>query len=51
MAKLDDDKDRELSVDELELVSAGRSSCSLVMYNYSGKPVARYHLEHAWPSK
>ena len=24
---------------------------SLVMYNYDGKPVARYHLENAWPSK
>jgi phage tail-like protein len=28
-----------------------RKSCSLVMYNVEGKPVARYHLEHAWPSK
>jgi phage tail-like protein len=26
-------------------------SCSLVMYNFDGTPVARYHLEHAWPSK
>jgi phage tail-like protein len=24
---------------------------SLVMYNADGQPVARYHLEHAWPSK
>jgi phage tail-like protein len=21
------------------------------MYNTDGKPVARYHLEHAWPAK
>ena len=21
------------------------------MYNVDGKPVARYHLEHAWPAK
>jgi phage tail-like protein len=21
------------------------------MYNYDGQPVARYHLENAWPSK
>ena len=28
-----------------------RKSASLVMYNVDGKPVARYHLEHAWPSK
>jgi phage tail-like protein len=32
-------------------IVAARKSCSLVMYNYDGKPVARYHLEHAWPSK
>jgi phage tail-like protein len=24
---------------------------SLVMYRTDGKPVARYHLENAWPSK
>jgi len=30
---------------------AARRSCSLVMYAADGKPVARYHLEHAWPSK
>jgi phage tail-like protein len=30
---------------------AARKSCSLVMYNTDGKAVARYHLEHAWPSK
>lgn len=31
--------------------AAARKSCSLVMYNVDGKPVARYHLEAAWPSK
>jgi phage tail-like protein len=28
-----------------------RKSCSLVMYNTDGTPVARYHLEQAWPAK
>jgi len=28
-----------------------RKSASLVMYNFDGQPVARYYLEHAWPSK
>lgn len=28
-----------------------RKSCSLVMYDAAGKPVSRYHLENAWPSK
>jgi|SRR3954469_16797287 phage tail-like protein len=32
-------------------IVAARKSCSLVMYNYDGAPVARYHLEQAWPSK
>jgi phage tail-like protein len=32
-------------------VAAARKSCSLTMYNVDGKPVARYWLEHAWPSK
>lgn len=32
-------------------MAAARKSASLVMYNYEGKPVARYHLENAWPSK
>jgi phage tail-like protein len=32
-------------------IVAARKSASLVMYNYDGKAVARYHLEHAWPSK
>jgi phage tail-like protein len=30
---------------------AARRSCSLVMYNTKGEPVARYHLEQAWPAK
>ena len=32
-------------------IVAARKSCSLVMYNFDGSPVARYHLEHAWPAK
>jgi len=32
-------------------IVAARKSCSLVMHGTDGKPVARYHLEHAWPSK
>ena len=28
-----------------------RKSASLVMYNVEGTPVARFNLEHAWPSK
>jgi phage tail-like protein len=32
-------------------IVAARKSASLVMYNYDGAPVARYHLEHAWPAK
>lgn len=32
-------------------IVAARKSCSLVMYGTDGKAVARYHLEHAWPSK
>ena len=32
-------------------IVAARKSCSLIMYNYDGAPVARYHLMHAWPSK
>ena len=30
---------------------AARKSCSLVMFDADGKPVARYHLENAWPCK
>ncbi len=33
------------------MMEQARKSCSLVMYSTEGKPVARYHLEHAWPSK
>jgi phage tail-like protein len=32
-------------------IVAARKSCSLVMYNFDGTPVARYHLMHAWPAK
>jgi hypothetical protein len=32
-------------------MAAGRKSATLVMYDYDGKPVARYHLVNAWPSK
>ena len=32
-------------------MAAARKSCSLVMYGPNGKPVARYHLENAWPAK
>jgi len=32
-------------------MTAARKSAMLVMYDYDGKPVARYHLENAWPSK
>ena len=32
-------------------MAAARKSCSLVMYNTDGKPVARYHMENAWPAK
>jgi phage tail-like protein len=35
----------------LQTGSAGFRNCSLVMYDSVGKPVARYHLENAWPSK
>lgn len=32
-------------------IMVARKSCSLVMYSTDGKPVARYHLDNAWPSK
>jgi phage tail-like protein len=32
-------------------IVAARKSASLVMYNTDGKPVARYHMENAWPAK
>jgi hypothetical protein len=31
--------------------AAARKSCTLVMYAADGTPVARYHLESAWPAK
>jgi len=31
--------------------SAARKSASLVMYDATGAPVARYNLENAWPAK
>jgi phage tail-like protein len=31
--------------------SGARRSCSLIMYNAEGTPVAKYWLERAWPSK
>jgi hypothetical protein len=33
------------------LQSGKRSDPDVVMLSADGKPVARYHLEHAWPSK
>lgn len=32
-------------------LAVARKSASLVMYSADGQPVARYYLEHAWPSK
>jgi len=32
-------------------IDAARKSCSLVMYDATNKPVARYYLENAWPTK
>jgi phage tail-like protein len=32
-------------------MAAARRNCSLVLYSAEGKPVARYYLDHAWPSK
>jgi phage tail-like protein len=32
-------------------MSAARRSCTLTMFNSEGKPVGRYWLEKAWPSK
>jgi hypothetical protein len=32
-------------------LAAARKSCTLVMYAADGTPVARYHLESAWPAK
>jgi phage tail-like protein len=30
---------------------AARKNATLVIYNTAGAPIARYHLENAWPSK
>src|SRR5688572_23113648 len=32
-------------------VAAARKSCSLTMFDAENRPVARYHLTNAWPSK
>jgi phage tail-like protein len=32
-------------------MGAARRSCTLTMFNAEGRPVARYWLENAWPSK
>jgi T4-like virus tail tube protein gp19 len=32
-------------------LSGKRADLDVVMYDTDGKPVARYHLEQAWPSK
>ena len=30
---------------------AARKDATIMMYDTGGRPVARYHLENAWPSK
>jgi len=32
-------------------VAAARKNVTLTMFNAAGEPVARYHLENAWPAK
>ena len=32
-------------------IAAAKKDATLVMYDAGGRPVARYHLENAWPSK
>jgi phage tail-like protein len=32
-------------------IGSYRKSITLVLYDIAGKPVVRYQLEHAWPSK
>lgn len=32
-------------------IAAAKKDAVIVMYDAGGKPVARYHLENAWPSK
>jgi|SRR5581483_858032 phage tail-like protein len=34
-----------------EGIAAAQKNCTLTVYNTEGKPVARYRLEKAWPSK
>ena len=41
-------ENRELTLDQLDKLSGGRPG--LVMYSSDSEPVARYHLETAWPS-
>ena len=36
---------------EAEGVEAARRRATIVVFAVDGRPVARYHLEHAWPSK
>jgi hypothetical protein len=36
----------ELSDEELNRAVGG-----IIIYDYVGQPVARYHLENAWPAK
>lgn len=50
------DMNRDLSMSawhEAVLLNGGaaRKSCSLLMYDAEGKPVSRYNLTNAWPSK
>jgi phage tail-like protein len=32
-------------------LNAAKKNAMLTMYNTAGSPVARYHLENAWPAK
>jgi phage tail-like protein len=32
-------------------IAAAQKNCTITVYNTEGKPVARYRLEKAWPSK
>jgi len=32
-------------------IGAARRSGSIVLYDYEGKPVSRYHFHHGWPSR
>ena len=49
-------KTADLSIWQWHLAALGgqpgaRKSCSLVMFDAKGDPVARYHLTNAWPAK